>query len=317
MKVTYFSYGIVDRKTENKSLFDIRPFIKAYCRLDAPAFKNNFKHNDEHIYLIPHLGDVFFFVMTRNNEVIRKIDSSDISISGIKELLGTDEHLGFASYVIIKGNYIGFASTIFAPKVDVFASFMDKLLDASGNGGLQFYLKPLMHQATKQEAHEFSHIGSTYIEIDKENSKLEEVLGVLGADIEDAVHLRSMQIVLRPAPQKDIKAVVSQVIDELPDDGLSKFMMRAKAEAGSQAMDLYITGMGAVSDTINTKDEDKIAEFLVKKTQSNVLVAKKLAEYIENEDFDEVVLDGVLQFGDVDAWADLVSSLQSDTEELA
>lgn len=312
MKVTYFAYGVKDVNTENKDQMDIRPFMRSFCQLDSPWFKNSFIYNDEHLYLFHNTSDVFFFVMTKNNELIRKIDSSDISISGISQLLSRDEHIGFASYVLVRENYLGFASTIFAPKVDIFVTFINKLIAATGNDNIQLYLHALMYQASRQEAHEFSHIGTTQIEIGKENSKMGEILGVLGVDIEDATNLRGMQITLKPVHRQDIKTVVGRVMDEVPDDGLEKFMMRARAEVNSQTMDLYLTGKGAVSDVIRTSDESLIANNLIRKAESNNIVERKLAEYLENEEFDEVVLDDVLQYSDAGAWADLVSRLQPD-----
>lgn len=309
MKVTYFANGIKDVNTEAKCLFDVRPFLRAFCQLDAPRFKNSFIISDENVYLIHHVGDVFLFVMTKDKEVVRRIDSSDISVSGINDLLGRNEHLGFASYVILKDNFIGFASTIFAPKVDIFITYVNKLLVATGNDNIELYLHALMHQATKDEAHEFDHIGTTHIEVGRENTMLQDVLSVLGGDYEDAANLQGMKIILKPRHLQNIKPVVDQVMDEMPEDGLEKFMMRAKAEHGSQTMDLYLTGKGAVSDFVSTTDEAKVAEHLMSKAESNAFVTAKLREYIENEEFEEVVLEGVLRYGDVDAWANLVPSL--------
>lgn len=310
MKVTYFASGVKDVNTEGKALFDIRPFLRAFCRLNAPRFKNSFIHNDENVYLIHHLEDVFLFVMTKDKEVVRRIDSSDISVSGINDLLGRNEHLGFASYVVLKENFIGFGSTIFAPKVDVFVSFVNKLLAATGSDHLQFYLHALMHQATKDEAHEFTHIGTTHIEIGRENSKLQDVLAVLGGDYDDAAELQGMRIILKPRRKQNIKEIVEQVMEEMPEDGLERFMMRAKAEVGSQTMDLYLTGKGAVSDVVSTSDDSRIAEHLMSKANSNAYVAAKLSEYVENEEFEEVVLESVLHYSDVNSWASLVSRLQ-------
>lgn len=313
MKVTYFASGVKDVNTEAKSLFDIRPFLRAFCRLQAPRFKNSFVISDENVYLIHHIDDVFLFVMTKDKEVVRRIDSSDISVSGINELLGSDEHLGFASYVVLKENFIGFGSTIFAPKVDIFVTYVNKLLAAAGNSDVEFYLHALMYQATKDEAHEFDHIGTTHIEIGRENTMLQDVLSVLGGDYDDAANLQGMRITLKPRHLQNIKDVVGQVMDEIPENGLEKFMMRAKAEYGSQTMDLYLTGKGAVSDFVSTVDETRIAEHLMRKADGNDFVTAKLREYIEDEEFEEVAVDGVLRFGHVDSWAALVSRVYPDS----
>jgi len=314
MKLTYFATGLVNHKTGEKCLFGLNDFLKCFCRLDNPSYKNSFIHNDEKLFLVPHIDDVYYFIMTKDQEIVRKINSQDFSLSAVKSLLEKNEHLGFASYLIVKDEYIGFGSTVFAPKVDVFANYINDLISSLGVKDVEFYIHALVHQATREEVQDFSHVGRTDIEVSRDNSVMQDILKVLGSDISDAHNLRAMKISFVPQQRQNIKDTVVDVMKDLPEDGLERFKMRARAEAGSQIMDLYLSGSGAVSDFINTKDEKKIAHEINQKTIGNKILKQKLEEYKEDEEFKESVSRTVLPFNKLNSWAAIIPSVYSGDE---
>jgi hypothetical protein len=49
MRVNYFGYCLRNYETDQKVLFNLSGFLKAYCRFENIGFKNNFEHDDEYL----------------------------------------------------------------------------------------------------------------------------------------------------------------------------------------------------------------------------------------------------------------------------
>lgn len=310
MKVSYFAYGFHRRDTEEKSLGDIRPFLRSFCKFDDQAFKNKFVYNDENVYLIHYIDDVYYFLMTRNSDIIRKINSDSFSVEDIQASLESNEHIGFVSYVYVDKDFIGFASSIFAPKCDVFGWFVNKLISSIYNGETGFYLHPIMHTASKHDALEFTHIGKTVIEIDKENPLLHRMADAAGFSVESSIDLGSIEIHVKPLPRRKITEATKDIIRNLPDEGVKKFYMKAQVEAGSQMQDMYLVGAGSVSDIISQKEDSKIAEALQTKARTNPVLRSKLYEYKQEEVFTGLDVADILCFDKSSAWSNYFYSLQ-------
>ncbi|WP_211299192.1 hypothetical protein, partial [Methylovulum psychrotolerans] len=107
MRVNYYGYYIKNKETGEGSIFNIKNMMRAFCDIDSPSYKNNFFHIDENLYLFKRSNDVFLFVMTRSNEVIKRINRKEIGVEEIYKILQIDESLGFASYIFIDNGYIG------------------------------------------------------------------------------------------------------------------------------------------------------------------------------------------------------------------
>lgn len=315
MKVNYFGYCIRNHVTGKKTLFDLRSFLKAYCRHAGTAFKNSFFHNDEHVYLIHHVGDVFLFLITRSNELIKKVNTNNISVGDISSLLEQNEQLGFASYLHMKEDHFGFASTLLAPRVDVFTAYINDLLDSLGISDLNFLPQALLYQATKEEALLLPHIGRTTIELSKENSFLQDMLASISADMTDTIELDGIEIIIKPKLRKNIKPIVAKFLSSIPDDGVDRMVMRAKNEGASQMIDLYLVGRGAISDSVDKSKETRIPYLLEEKMNGNSLLQGKLTEYRANEDFEETTLDVIARFTGASAWSDPLSDLLQDSSD--
>ncbi len=137
MKVNYFGYYIIKEPTGEKYLTSISGLLKSFCKYDNSELKNKFSYEDENLYLLHHVGDTFLFMQTRNNELIKKINTQNISLGEIHSLLSENEKIGFASYVLLKDDYFGYGSTLLAPKVDVFIGYINELLRRIGQADLR------------------------------------------------------------------------------------------------------------------------------------------------------------------------------------
>ena len=312
MKINYYGYFLKNIATEEKVLFDIRPFLRAFCQYNNIAFKNQFMRGDEHLYVAMNTGDLFIFLMTRSSEIIKKINSSDLSINEIDSLFESNEHLGFASYVNIKEKFMGFGSTTMAPKFPVFIEFINDIFESLGIRDYEIAVQPILHQATRSEAMAMPFFGKATIEIEKENTLGQDILGVVGASIEDTEDIESLEIIVKPKRKKNIKGAVTKFMENIPDDGLKRLILKARDEAHTQLTDLYLVGKGAVSDVIDGKKESRINELMMTKLGANTHLARKLREFECDERFEEGAIEHILHFNDHTSWPDHFPDLLED-----
>jgi hypothetical protein len=130
MRLNYFGYYLTDSTNARSYLFDLRPMISAFCSVNSVPYKNGFTYGGENLYLFPVRQNIYLFVMTRSNEIIKKINTNNLNIDDISVLLRQGEHVGFASYVYLRDTNMGFASTFFAPKIQAFTQLIDAILES-------------------------------------------------------------------------------------------------------------------------------------------------------------------------------------------
>lgn len=210
MKLSYYGYVIEHHKNQKRFLFDLRPFIKAFGSLENTDFKNQFTRSGEHVFLLPYTENLYLFLMTRTNEIIKKIKSSDLSVSEIYELLNRDEHLGFASYVYFGQSFLGFASTIMAPKAKTFAAFLDDLLGAIKIDEYRVVLYPLLKQSARTDAMTMQFMGRSVVQVTKENAFYEDIMNFFGGTSEEFVDVDSFEVIVKPRQRKNIEPAIKK-----------------------------------------------------------------------------------------------------------
>lgn len=311
MKVNYYGYCLRNISTGNKFRFDIRPFIAAFCRFDSVTFKNRFLHQGEHVYLLHHIDDVYLFLITRSDEIIRKVNTADLSIGEIHSALAQNEQLGFASYLILKQDHFGFGSTLLAPKADALVKYINNLLETIGILDWQLLPQAVLYQATRDEALTMDFVGKATIGLEKTNTFAQAFLSTFTADTDDTLELDSIEIVIKPKARKNIKPLVSKVLNSIPDEGVEKMVLKAKEDAASNLVDLYLAGKGIISDQINNANQFRIHELMQQKLQSNVYLQGKLNEYRNNGDFEEpeALAIPLVRFHSADAWSTMLPDL--------
>ncbi|MGP3789446.1 hypothetical protein [Pseudomonas sp. B392_1p] len=311
MKLSYYGYYLKNRTTHRRLNVDLSAFMTSFAQLDAPDFKLRFKHNSEHLYLHRLSGSVFIFAMTRDSEKFKRINTSDLSIGEIQNLLGSDEKIGFASYLTFRKSFFGFASASFSPKFDTFCNLVNAILHATGNGSWEFCVHPLAHQATKQQAVHMSYIGKTTIEVSGQNSLKKDFLAFLGAEDSDD-ELEALEITLKPKKGHSIKSVATKLVNSASEDGVEKLIMKAKNDAMSAMLDLYIVGRGIISDEIGVMDESKIPLAIEDKIRANVKLKERLQEFINDDQYEKPTAKDLNLCSDVSAWSHLIHDLQDD-----
>ena len=97
MKLSYYGYTVYNFSDDTHILYSLQDFIKSFCNLNNPEFKNSFTHNGENIYLLNVTDNLYLFIQTKNKEVIKKINTAEISAHEITDEFASDESIGFAS----------------------------------------------------------------------------------------------------------------------------------------------------------------------------------------------------------------------------
>jgi len=311
VKISYFGYSIQHKVSQETHLVDLSKTLLSFASLDSPAFKSSFRFNSEYIYLKKLSENVCVLLMTRDGEKFKSINTSNFSISEVRKMLGTDEKIGFASYVIIKPHFFGFASSSLSPKFDVFTDLVNELLSRTDNGNLQFCINPLIRQATKEEAVNMEYIGRTTIEVTRKNTLADHFLNFISAD-SGADELESIEITVKPKYGRSIKPIIEAMINATSDEGLKKLILKAKNDASSAMLDLYVAGRGVISDTLDVSDELSIASVIEEKISKNLILQEQLREHIKNGQVDKADFSRILRYSDEPAWSAFVDSLQGD-----
>jgi hypothetical protein len=313
MRLNYYGYYIKDESTGNKYLHDLRDFFKAYCSKCNIEFKKQFKYADEHIYLFNSIGDMYLFITTRSNEVIKKIDEN-LGVNEIYSMLSANEHLGFASYVFLRKDFFCFASTIFAPKLVCFQFYINEIFKKIGLETYKFIINPMMHQSSRNEIMRMPFIGRTTFEINKESSFWGELKAIVTASNEDTQEFDSFEITIKPNKKQNIAPLVKKFMDKIPDAGMEKFITKAKEESEGALTELYLMGKGAICDSIFSKHEPVIHEKIATKISENKILKSKIEEFRRNG-YTPNTPDDLRRYNDDDSWANILLSIQNDNSE--
>ena len=308
MRLSYYTYAVEDHGTGERFLCDLRRFLAGFVELADIGFKNRFMHAGENVYLLKVQGDLYVFIITRSNEIIKKIKSSDLSLSEISDLLQLDEHLGFASYVYFGDRFIGFASTIMAPKAMSFANFFNDVLNAIQLHDFKFVIHPVLQESTFADALSMPFIGRSVLQVSKENGLFNDVRNFFGGTVEEFADVDSFEIIIKPANRRNIESAVKTVIKKLPQDGLEKFTCRAKEEMSDQLTDLYLVGKGMLSDLI-MKGTDLDIYLSIKEKIVNPVLVETLRELNADERFTKKTPEPFAGLRDATSWADRISTL--------
>lgn len=304
MKVNYYGYALHDREHRVQFLHDIRPFVDQFCAYNNPTFKQSFTLRGEYVYLTKVREDSYLFLMTRSNEIIKRISSTDLSVSDLYDLLDHGEQLGFTSYVYLQDSYFGFAATMMAPRFRSFSVFMSDLLDRVGLGRYEFKAHPLMTQGSRMDALRMEYLGRSVVQVTQESTLFETVRAAVKGTVPEFSDVDAFEIIIKPRRTKNIKPAISRFIKELPDDGLDKMMLRAKEELGEQTFDLYIAGKGIVYDELKKGGDHELLGAIVKKASENEELQQKVRHHEQDTRFEQLEAEGILRFHEPGAWSD-------------
>jgi len=253
MLIKYFSYFVSNVSTGENVRFDLRDFFSAYDRYPSNEFKNQFRDGDENLFLIKSQDHTYFFVNTRDSRLLKKIKTSDLSVSEIQDMLDSDERVGYSSYVHFEEDFLGFASTFYAPKFDSFVKFVDQLFVSIGLDNFRLVIRQVSSKVTKEEVLDLPIMGKTIIQFPHESSRFEHVMGFFGHAGSDSDYIDSIEVIIKPKLRQNVRGYVAPILAGLPSDDAARVIVKAKSEMSSSLVDYYISQSSQVSDYINPK----------------------------------------------------------------
>ena len=307
MRTAYFGYYVSNGS--QRWLVDLRDFISGWAALKDAKFKGGFSYNSESVLLLPLSGAVYLFVQARDNEVIKRIQRSNLSTADIHDALEHDESVGFASYVIVGDCWLGIASTLLAPRINAFTTHIGDVF-AALKVPYGFATEALTEQIPKSKVQELDQVGAVTVGLNAESALLPQVINMLaGGKSTSTFNIAAMEIRLIP-PRKgkpSTKSLLGAIANHLPNQGLDTLEARAKREATDHMTDIYIVGAGGVKDELPVLAERSIPNEMISRSTRNSILKQKVQEFRSDAKFKVAASAGDLHLD----WKSASSSLSS------
>lgn len=306
MKLSYYGYWFNSIASSKKPYsVNLAKICENFCKYFSNEIKTSLKSNGENQYLIHEGGKLFIFIQTRSEELIKKIDAKNITVSEIYDSLSADENIGFASYVYIDDKFLAFGSTLMAPRIKSFIDFINSILDIHQITNYRFGVTPFLTQTSPKEIKRAHHIGKTTIKVNKSNSFYNEIEEFFGGNASNFDDVESFEIVIRPTKRKDISPAVVSIVNKMEqnEEGIEKFIIAAKKDDDERLTDYYLNGRGLVANYFDIKKERNIEAAISKKIEINQELAERISA---NEKYlSKVEAAAILDLYKHAAWTDL------------
>lgn len=304
MKVSYFGYSVVNVQTGQHYLIDLRSFIDAFATHQNTEFKNRFKRFGENIYLLKSREGLYLLASTTSDEIMTKIksDQDGIHINEIHDMLEENESFGFASYIHVERSYIAIASMYHSPKISAFCELINGVFLALS---LNYEIRqhPFFHKkTTREELLSLPFVGKTEIQIEKDSSFWLDIANALGCNSSDFDDMDNFQLVMVPKRNKDIKVAVKKSLDKIPDEGLRKFVTRARERVGENLKDLFISSNSGINDTIERGSSEHVYLSIISKIGRNADLKMEVKNHEENTAFETNSIDDILRYNFLCNW---------------
>lgn len=282
MQATYYQYYFTKGNGQKKYAVDLRPFLQTYCSWKTPIFKSKFEHAGERLYLIHTVGDQYLFLHTLDNEIIKKIDSKNLTLGDLKAYLAGDS-AGFASYLNFREDFFGIACKILSPRGATFATYINQVIEAL-NLPYKFHAVALTHQMQRKDISKLSRVGKITVELQRENKLHEDLVEFIsGQTGQNYAEVGPIEITIRPKERLgNIKAILQGVSSQIGQKGVTDFEARAVTAVADKVIDVYLVGEGAVRHPISGDTDAKIQRDFDKQMGKNVLLQEKLKEMRSN-----------------------------------
>lgn len=280
MRINYYRYYF---KYQNKvTFYSIQNLIYQYLHNAPATFQEQFKTtiSNDNLYIFETtINNLYFFMRTRDDEVIRKINSSKLTIEDIKATFNPDEKLGFSSYIYVDQDYIGFASTNLAPKASDFTDFMNQLVQKI-DSNLIFELEAIMTELSAADAKKLAFVSRAHIKVPASKSMMADILGSVGYNTPNpSINVDYIEVILKAEPGKNILEQTKSILDAATSQ-TDKFILSAKANMADNLRDYYIEAAGGLSDTIY---QGKKASDTERKIETKILTNTDLKQILDRK----------------------------------
>ncbi len=286
MKASYFASYLESKRQNEKIQTDMRPFFREFVAWDNAEFKGKFLHAGELLYLLPLREDVYLFVQTRDQEAIKRIQRKTLEVADIGAALDADDSVGFASYVLVERDFVGFATRVLSPRSPRFSNFVNRVLEALGLE-FEYRLRALTHELGRDEAQNLSVVSSFSVEIPVKSGAWDRMTQLLagGGDVQ-TMDLGEIEVTFKPSKRgANNREVLRGVLNTLDASDIAGLDARAKIELADRLGEFTIVGAGGIRDNITADADFDIAAEIAEKARLNRVLQARLLEFRESEDF--------------------------------
>lgn len=279
MQLVYYKHYI--EYHGHRYFYDFRSLLKDYIDNAPEELKKNLKTSDENYLFLFNTQNVniFLFVMVKDNELVKAINTYELSQEDIQKRLLDNEKLGFASYIYANDVFYGLASTFFGPKNGVWLYFLNELIfRKTNNRNVIIQSEAFPTIITRDELQKLKFTSTTRIKINDKHPVFSQFMRLFGCS-DDA---RTVEFTVSPCRNKflyDNNNQINQLLEIFPkDDGIEKFIVSGKNSLEDTLTEFYLIGNGHISDSIVDKEESSICCRIESKINNN----KKLQNELRN-----------------------------------
>lgn len=281
MKINYYRYYFKDQN--NQTIFySIQNLVNKYINNASATYQEQFKTtiSNDNLYIFEStVNDLYFFMRTRDDEIIRKINSAKLTIEDIKDTFNPDEKLGFSSYIYIGKDYIGFASTNLAPRVKDFTDFINQLLKKI-DPNLIFELEAIMTELSIADAKKLAFVSKAHIKVPVSKNILDDILGSLGVNTPTpSLNVDYIEVTLKAETGKNILDQTKDILDATTSQ-TERFILSAKENMADSLRDYYIEAAGGLSDIIYQGKKSSDTE---RKIENKILANNDLIRILDRK----------------------------------
>lgn len=305
MKVTYYGYHL--KVNDTLYLNSAITLLRKYVQHGNSVLKNSFINGTgDSIFLFRRTNNFYALIVTKDNEIIKKINSENVTYEDIREDLEENERIGFASYIYFDRDHYAIASTVQGPKNKTFVDFINQLFEKL-HINADFISAPFSSKVSRDEVLELDFVGKTTFEITPESGAFTHFSRFFGGGALPN-ELDAIEVTIKPRRGSDIKHHIPALNAAIGEYGVRKYILKAKESLADSLTDFYVTGNGFVSDYIVPNGEDAISRLIADKKQNNEVLSIKLGELREDRRYSHVQIEAIARFDNDSAWVDHISS---------
>lgn len=220
------------------------------------GWKSRFISEDgETLILLKPSPTVFMLVGTRDQEIIKAVNTSSLSCADISARLLVGEKTAFACYFRADERRVALVGTARGPRAAALSRFVQDLMDKLGAGGWKFCIQSLATPITIEQAKAMAFISRTSIQVAPGNPLFERLVGLFGCDEGE---IGAFSVGINGKKARNLRNVVDQMAQESGLDSVDKFTVRGRVTLDDELADFYVCGDGRLSDEISPGSETHI-----------------------------------------------------------
>lgn len=291
MKLRYFGYHLRKFDTQKKFLFNIKSIVDAFISSNNMELKSSFKRGDDKLYLthIAEQKNVYYFVRTSDDDLIKRINEQNITVSDITDKLSAHEKVAYASYVYLNDtdSIMACASSTSCPRFDDFAEYINELFKKVGLDNHEFFIEALTSNSNKADLMNMEMVNSVYVDVAADKSLGKLIAKELTGNQNDS--LGNFRITIEPTGS-NLKQTLANMLTRLAPtgkaknaQGVTRIGARAKHdELKGQLNDYWLDNENNLTDNLNPKAKTKLPDQITAKHDENLYLENLYKTYVEN-----------------------------------